>query len=295
MRSSFDKAGDIARLQHGRVTRAQLLAAGVDSSRIARWLADGRLCQIHRGVYAVGHLAASLHADYISAVLACGPTARLSHRAEGHLLRVLQTKKPPLPEVTIGATSARRRPGIAVHRVGELHRLDTWKFDGIRVMSVPRLLLDLAPLLSHEELVRACHETRVRYRTSPAQVFACIARDPGRAGVGRLRSALAGEVTLSPLEKRFLALLREHRLPIGHTNIDRAGDKVDCHWPQIGLTIELVSYRFHGSRHAFETDVARRRRSNHVAFSWGDVFDRGPQTIREPRRIAGWSAQVVEL
>jgi hypothetical protein len=27
------------------------------------------------------------------------------------------------------------------------------------------------------------------------------------------------------------------------------------------LTVELLSYRFHGSRHAFEADIARRRRS----------------------------------
>jgi hypothetical protein len=204
-------------------------------------------------------------------------------------VKVHSVRNQPAPEVTIVAEHARRRPGIIVHRVSGLHPLDTWTFDGIRVMSIPRLLLDLAPLLSLEDLIRACHEARVRYRTSPAQVTACIERNPGRPGVARLRSALTGEVTLSPLEKRFLALLREHRLPLPRTNIDRAGDKVDCHWPEIGLTVELVSYRFHGSRHAFETDVARRRRSNHVAFSWGDVFHRGPQTVRELRRIAGWS------
>jgi len=45
--------------------------------------------------------------------------------------------------------------------------------------------------------------------------------------------------------------------------------------------VELLSYRFHGSRYAFETDIARRRRSNHVAFSYGDVFERGPQTAAE--------------
>jgi hypothetical protein len=125
-------------------------------------------------------------------------------------------------------------------------------------------------------------------------VLECMARNPGRPACARLRAALGGEVTLSPLEKGFLALLREHRLPIPRTNIDRAGDKVDCHWPQIGLTVELVSYRFHGSRYAFETDVARRRRSNHVAFSWGDVFERGPQTVRELCAIAGWTGRRVE-
>ena len=182
-------------------------------------------------------------------------------------------------------TTGRGRPGIIVHRVRGLHRLDTWVFDGIPVTSVPRLLLDLATQLSLAELARACHEARVRYRTTPAQVTACMKRHAGRPGVGLLRRALAGDVTLSPLENAFLELLHEHRLPLPRTNIDHAGDKVDCHWPQIGLTVELLSYRYHGSRHAFEADVARRRCSNHLAFTYGDVFERGPQTARELSRL----------
>jgi len=45
------------------VTRAQLLDAGVDGKRIDRWLADGRLRPVHRGVYAVGHEAPSWRAE----------------------------------------------------------------------------------------------------------------------------------------------------------------------------------------------------------------------------------------
>jgi hypothetical protein len=42
-----------------------------------------------------------------------------------------------------------------------------------------------------------------------------------------------------------------------------------------------LGYRFHASRHAFEADVARRRRSNHVAYTYGDVFERGARTAAE--------------
>jgi len=90
-------------------------------------------------------------------------------------------------------------------------------------------------------------------------------------------------VTLSELERGFLKLLRAHGLPRPRTNIDHLGDKVDCHWPQLGLTLELLSYRFHASRAAFEQDVARRRRSNHVAYTYGDVFERAGQTIADLR------------
>ena len=64
-----------------------------------------------------------------------------------------------------------------------------------------------------------------------------------------------------------------------HLCID--GDKVDCHWPEHGLSVELHSYRFHATREALENDLARRRRSNHIPFSWGDVFDRGSRTATE--------------
>src|SRR4051794_18198072 len=43
MRARSARVAWIAGRQHGRVTRAQLLAAGIDRSRIGRWVADGRL------------------------------------------------------------------------------------------------------------------------------------------------------------------------------------------------------------------------------------------------------------
>ncbi len=125
------------------------------------------------------------------------------------------------------------------------------------------------------------HDTRPRRGLHPAH--------PGRPGAAKLWLALGGDVTPSKLEDGFVALLRRHGLPLPRTNIDHQGDKVDCHWPQIGLTVELLSFRFHGSRHAFEADVARRRRSNHLAFTWGDVFERAPQTAAELASLAGWS------
>jgi len=47
------------------------------------------------------------------------------------------------------------------------------------------------------------------------------------------------------------------------------------------VTVELLSFQFHATRHAFEKDVARRRRSNHVSYTWGDVFERPTVTIAD--------------
>ena len=140
--------------------------------------------------------------------------------------------------------------------------------------------------LSPEDLARACHEAWVHHRVRPHHVEACIARNPRKPGIAKLRAALGADVLLSDLEKGFLALLRRHDLPLPRTNVDHHGDKVDCRWPDLELTIELVSFRYHATRDAFENDVARRRRSNPVAYSYGDVFERPAKTIRRPGTAA---------
>jgi hypothetical protein len=278
MRTSF---ATIVEKQHGRITHEQLLDAGVDRSRIKRWVADGRLVRVHLGVFAVGHRAPSMYADYMAAVLACGPGAALSHRATAFLARLLRGTKPPPPEVTVPTMAGRRRPGIIIHRVMELDREDVVEVEGIRTTIVPRTLLDLAPSTDPEQLTRMCHEAWVHHRTRPEHLDACIARNRHKPGAAKLRRAQRADVTLSDLESGFLRLLKAHGLPCPRTNIDRNGDKVDCHWPEHDLTIELHSYRFHASRQAFERDLARRRRSGHVAYSYGDVFERAARTAAD--------------
>ena len=282
MGSLFDIVARIAQRQHGRISRRQLHGAGVGDNRIRRWLADGRLRRVHRGVFAVGHAAPSTRGDYMAAVLACGDGAVLSHRAAAHLLGLVRGA-PPQGEVTVPSTAGRGRCGILIHRVRALHDLDVASLDNIAITTVPRILLDLAPGTPPAALARMCHEAWVRHRCGQDRVEACIRRNPRKPGAAKLRRALGADVTLSDLEDAFLHLLADHDLPKPRTNIDRNGDKVDCHWPAPGMTVELVTFRFHASRRGFEDDVARRRRSNHIAYTWGDVFERGAETIADLR------------
>ena len=83
-------------------------------------------------------------------------------------------------------------------------------------------------------------------------------------------------VTLSELERRFLALLREAGLPLPQTNRPAGGFRVDCRWPEHRLTVELDSYRYHHSRHAWEQDrrrerEARARGDEFRRYTYGDV------------------------
>jgi hypothetical protein len=271
----------IAAGQYGRITVKQLLCAGVDRDRIRRWVADGRLRREHVGVYALGHPDPSARGVYMAAALAAGSGAVVSHRAAAHLL-LLVRGGPPAPEVTIPAGESRTRPGICIHR-SALPSLDASILDAIAITTVPRTLLDLAPHTEPELLTRMCHEAWVQHRTTPRQIDAAIARNPHKPGAAKLRRAVTTDATLSELESKFASFLKRHDLPKARTNIDHAGDKVDCHWPAHNLTVELHSYRFHATRHAFEQDLARRRRSNHIAYSYGDVTERALQTADDLR------------
>jgi len=271
---------EVANRQHGIVTRRQLGALGFGSASIDRRVASGRLHRIHSGVYAVGHRVLTANGVSMGAVLACGDGALLSHASAGHLYGILRAS-PRTIEVTVPTAAGRLRPGIVVHRDARLTYLDASSWQGIPTTTIPRALLDPAPRLDPPQLARACHEAWIRHRITPHRVEQCLARNRRKPGAAKLRRALGADVTLSALEDGFLKLLERHGLPMPRTNIDRHGDKVDCHWPEQDLVVELVGYRFHGSRRAFEDDVARRRRSHHVAFTYGDVFERAAATAAE--------------
>ena len=148
--------------------------------------------------------------------------------------------------------------------------------------------MDIAAALSLDDLARACHEAGVRYRTTPRDVDEVLARRPSSPGAKNLRRVLHGDVhvTLSKLEKRFLGHVRDIRRPPPITNKVAAGGRVDCHWPEHKLIVELDSYQYHSSRHAWEADRRRERTARAAGnefrrFTYGDVFEHPRQMRRE--------------
>jgi very-short-patch-repair endonuclease len=279
----------IAAAQHGVVSRAQLRAAGISTGAIERRLRKGSLIREYEGVYRVGHQAPSLRAGYLAAVLACGEGAVLRGRAAAHLMRLVRGPAPP-PEVM--TPTERDIEGIRTCRSRRIDPRDVTIFDGIPITTVPRTLVDVAPGLAADELARACHEAGVLYRTTPAQVEAVLARRPTSPGAAKIRSILLGDVrvTLSKLERRFLELLREYGLPLSETNRPAGSRRVDCRWPDRRLTVELDSYRYHNSRHAWEQDrqrerEARARGDEFRRYTYGDVMENPGPMLRELRDL----------
>jgi very-short-patch-repair endonuclease len=65
---------------------------------------------------------------------------------------------------------------------------------------------------------------------------------------------------------------------------------VDCRWPHSRLTVELDSYRYHHSRHAWEQDRRRERevRARGDEFrrcTYGDVSEEQALMLAEVRKL----------
>jgi hypothetical protein len=281
---------------HGIVDREELLGAGITAKEITGRLRKGALIREFPGVYRVGHRAPSVEAHYLAAVRACGKGAVLSGRAAAYLWG-LSKGRAPAPEVT--ARTKRRIEGIEVRRARAAVEATTCR--GIPVTTVARTLVDLAAVLSVEDLARACHEAGVKYGTTPREVDAVLAKRPNAPGARRLREVLRGEVrvTLSKLERRFLERLREAGLPLPQTNRVASGRRVDCRWPERRLTVELDGYRYHSSRHAWEIDrrrerEARARGDEFRRYTFGDVEEWPAWMLSELRTLlsstTSWSS-----
>ena len=276
---------------HGLVTWWELLAHGVTREEIKQRVRSGALLREHRGVYRVGHRAPSVEATYLAAVLACGEGALLSGPAAAFLYGLLRGTA-PAPEVT--TRTERRVSGVRTRRARRGEPLDRAERRGIPVTTVAQTLVDVAGGLDLDDLARACHEAGVRFGTTPADVSAVLGRRPSSPGAASLRRVLEGgaPVKLSVLEARFLERLREAGLPLPQTNRRVGGRRVDCTWRQPRLIVELDSYRYHRSRHAWEQDRRREREARALGnefrrFTYEDVFAGPRLMLAELRALLG--------
>jgi hypothetical protein len=147
----------IARLaakQFGVISLEQLLAIGLTYEEIRGRVKRGLLHELHPGVFAVGHRRLVPHARLIAALLTCGPASFLSHRTAAAVwgLRALTTKQ---IHVTMPGAKARTRTGLVTHRTSSgLYQADLAVRNGLRVSSVPRMLIELARSERPSELDR---------------------------------------------------------------------------------------------------------------------------------------------
>lgn len=268
--------------QHGIVTRAQVLAAGVTSSGLDRRIRLGRVRALHAGVYLVG----PVHTTFASAmagVLACGDRSVVSHRTASALwVQVPQPDAAAVVDVIVPGGD-RRRPGLRVHLVRALRSDEVTSLQAIPITTPARTLLDLASAVSARELERAVVEVLGRRLATRTSVTELLDRHRAHRGARRLRALLGDRVGVparSEAEKRFRSLLGKARLPAPEMNVQVAGIEVDFLWRAERLVVEVDGVAFHSTTGRFESD--RRRDLALAAVGLRVIRVSWQQLVKEP-------------
>lgn len=285
------EVGDLARGQHGVVSRRQLLAIGLDTDAIKRRVRAGRLHRIHPGVYAVGHTAITRRGRWMAAVLASGEEAVLSHRSATALFGVWGSGTGEIhvtvPRKVRSTRSIRRHFSMLPEDEVEI-------VDGIPVTSASRAALDLAAEKGEASAESALRELEYLGIYGAVSLPAVLARHPNHRGARACREALEhlrddpGGRIRSDLEERFIAFLDANNIPRPRLNawlsVDEDRYQVDCLWPEARLIAELDDWQSHGTRRGFRKDRKRDRRLGAVGYRVVRITE--DQIRNEPAALA---------
>lgn len=182
----------------------------------------------------------------MAAVLACGEGAALSHLSAAKLWQIWR-RRTSGPDV-IAPSYRRSQPGVRVHRCRRLDPRDVTVREGIPVTTVARTLVDLADVLTPEQLANVVHEAAFRERFHAVATRRAMARANGRRNLTVLDRALALNAagsagTKSALEDRFLELIRAAGLPdpLPNAAVQTPARRieVDFLWPERRLCAEI--------------------------------------------------------
>ncbi len=278
---------EIADRQHGVVSRAQLLAAGLGRGTITRGVEAGRLWPVFRGVYAVGHVALGRRAWWKAALLACGPDAALSHRSAATLWQLRADATLPV-DVTTSTSHGRKHAQVATHRT-RLDPTDALVIDDLRVTTPSRTIVDMAARLEGRRLRELVERAQDVRRFDRDDLESALSRVPRRPGTRRLEDLIVlvspdAENARSHLERLFLRLVRRARLPRPLLNHEIAGHARDFVWLDKRLVVETDGCRYHSSRQARRRDNRRDREL--TARGWRPVRFTYEELAFEPDDVA---------
>jgi very-short-patch-repair endonuclease len=293
---------DLAKRQHGVVSRRQLAQAGVGKNAISVRIRTGRLHRLHAGVYAVGHRLIPKQGWWIAAVLASRPDALLSHQTAAALWGLRGYSGGAIHVTVPRKSTSSKRIKRQLSYVPPDERSEK---EGIPVTSVHRTIYDLSSTVSVDDVVAMIKEAEYLNLWDRLSLWGLLDRYPSKRGSRNLRLAL-NRITEEPtgrkrsrLEERFAPFLRRHHLPLPRFNdwiaLEGKGYRADCHWPATRLIVELDGWEGHSTRSAFQDDRARDRALKVAGYSvihltWAQLDSEPTQVAADLRKLLGRAA-----
>lgn len=307
MHASEAAIAQIASVQHGLVTRAQLSERGIGPSFARRRVAGGHWVAKAPGVFAVRGAPNTFRQRILAAQLGAGAGAIVSHRTALYLWGIRVGGSVPI-EITIPRPRSHRRAGVIVHQSRDLELADSRLLDGITVAGLGRSLLDLGAVEPHRvrKAVWAARRDRGLAWNSLLDVLVRHSRR-GRNGIGPLRRLVAAHygdlATDSATEDVAYGILFDaNAVPTPDKQVpaqcaDGAWVTADFGWPRYRALLEIE-----GVDHLTNEDVQHmdRHRRNQLELAGYRVLtytgklvrERPDQFVNDVRtllELAGWS------
>lgn len=282
------------RIQHGIISRAQLLRIGMSGRQVETRCASGEWVAVRRGIYRSAVFPESFEQRLMVALLAAGDDAVVSH-ASAAWLWGLQRDPPTRPSLTVPAPRHPRLLGADLHRVNDLDQLRVSRWRNFDCTDPLRTLVDLAAVVAGRELVSAVDaglsSGLVTVRGLEKEIDRRAAR--GRRGVTGLRTLLEqrgmiGAPTPSALEAETLALLARWKVPVLGREVDAGPEgryRIEFSLPP-PVMLEVDGFAYHWSPEAKAYDEARRNQLRLggiflLVYTWLDIRFDGRRVGRE--------------
>ena len=283
--SRSKRAWELARSQHGVLTREQLRELGFSREAIQHRLRQGRLHPLARGVYLVGWPQLTRERRWMAAVLACGKGAALSHRSAAALWEIAD-ELPGRIDISVRRRFESRRAGLKVRSRPSLSAADIGEHRGIPLTSAVQTLVDLATELSEGRLERAVNEADKHDLVDPEALRAALTQRTGEPGVKALAKLLdkrTFRLSDQELERLFRPIAATAGVPVELTKAWVNGFEVDFYWPRLGLVVETDGLRYH--RTPAEQARDRLRDQTHTAAGLAQLRFTHYQVKYEPEHV----------
>lgn len=265
---------EIARRQHGLITRAQAIDAGLTPSAIQVRVGKGVWLAARRGVYAVAAVSPSPEQAALAVCLSYGAgRCWLSHRSAGALWG-LSVPAPCGIDVVTPSTVRIDQPGVRQHRSKELYVADLAWHGPVPVTTVARTLVDCIPFLLGRRLAWTVDDAVRQGLLDLSDLSACASRldHRGRRLLRTLRPVLADRIDGrlpggSRRELDVLDVLAAAGVPLPvqqfPVNVGGRVRVLDFAYPDEMIGLEWDGYAEHGRiRSTFDDD---RLRGNDLA------------------------------
>jgi hypothetical protein len=291
----------LASTQHGLLSRTQAFELGLSSKAIEHGLRNRHWHRVGRGVYRLAGAIETPRLRAMTAVLAAGEGAALSHKSAAALHDLPGFHLEPLI-VSIKRTR-RSLSGVRLEQSMALQPEHCQVVDSIRCTTVARTLFDLCGDVNARRAERALDTALARKLVTRPALWRVLDElaEHGRAGTVLFRTLLTErEPDYTPpeseLEVRFIELVVAHGLAEPERQVD-LGDRdgwigrVDFLFRAARLVVEVDGAEFHDGlvdqRRDSERDARLVAAGWHVLrFRWDDIVNR-PDAVARAIRFRG--------